>query len=167
MNPNKQPRHIIDLLFVILLFCVFTLSSIFLILIGANIYQKTTNDMNHNFNFRTSFAYVTEKIRQHDTADTLSYTTLDDTDILVLSESIDEKDYSTYIYVYDGWLLELLSEKDIPFNPQAGQKILKATSLSIDQPDPLDPSVLSITIDDNTHHKILITTGSKCDSKKE
>ena len=42
---EKQPKHIIDTLFVIALFSLFALSAIFLITIGANIYGRTVNNM--------------------------------------------------------------------------------------------------------------------------
>ena len=63
---KQEERHIIDILFVIGLFCIFALSTIFLISIGADIYGKTVSNTEINFNDRTSFAYVTEKIRQAD-----------------------------------------------------------------------------------------------------
>ena len=61
---QKQDKHIVDVLFVIGLFCIFALSSFFLISIGANIYRKTVAHMDENFNTRTSLSYVVEKIRQ-------------------------------------------------------------------------------------------------------
>lgn len=58
---EKQQRHIIDIFFVIALFCIFALSAIFLISIGADIYGKTVTNMENNFNTRTALAYVTER----------------------------------------------------------------------------------------------------------
>ena len=63
---EKQQRHIIDIFFVIALFCLFALSAIFLISIGADIYGKTVTNMEDNFNTRTALAYITEKVRQSD-----------------------------------------------------------------------------------------------------
>ena len=53
---KQEERHIIDILFVIGLFCIFALSTIFLISIGADIYGKTVSNTEINFNDRTSFA---------------------------------------------------------------------------------------------------------------
>ena len=69
---QKQDKHIVDVLFVIGLFCIFALSSFFLISIGANIYRKTVAHMDENFNTRTSLSYVVEKIRQADSEGAVS-----------------------------------------------------------------------------------------------
>ena len=61
---ERQQRHIIDILFVLALFGIFALSAIFLITIGANIYGKTMNNMERNFDTRTALAYITEKVRR-------------------------------------------------------------------------------------------------------
>ena len=63
---ERQQRHIIDVLFVLALFGIFALSAIFLITIGADIYGKTMNNMERNFDARTALAYITEKVRQSD-----------------------------------------------------------------------------------------------------
>ena len=41
MHKKANNQHMIDILFVLSLFCVFALSSVILILFGADIYKKT------------------------------------------------------------------------------------------------------------------------------
>ena len=121
---QKQDKHIIDVLFVIGLFCLFALSSIFLITIGANIYRKTVSHMNENFNTRTSLSYVTEKIRQADESGAISLGTLDGNPTLILSSKTDDTIYHTYIYEYQGMLKELLERSDVSLQASAGQDIM-------------------------------------------
>ena len=92
---QKRERHIIDILFVIALFCIFALSAIFLISVGADIYGKTVSHMEANFNSRTAFAYVTEKIRQSDQADGISLGEIDGRPALLLSRNLNGTDYIT------------------------------------------------------------------------
>ena len=66
MNKQTYQQHMIDILFVLSLFCVFAVSSALLILFGADIYKKTVQQMENNYSTRTSIAYITEKIRQSD-----------------------------------------------------------------------------------------------------
>ena len=63
MKKQLNHQHIIDFLFVLSLFCVFAVSSVLLILFGADIYNKTVQQMECNYSSRTSIAYITEKIR--------------------------------------------------------------------------------------------------------
>ena len=52
MNQRNENKHMVDVLFVIILFCVFAVSALILVMIGANVYKKTVNDMDSNFNSR-------------------------------------------------------------------------------------------------------------------
>ena len=76
MKGKQENHHIVDVLFVLALFCVFAVSALILLLIGANVYQKTVNDMDANYNGRTAVSYITEKIRQNDSDSAVSVGTL-------------------------------------------------------------------------------------------
>lgn len=132
---KRQENHIIDVLFVIALFCIFALSAVFLITIGANIYGKTVSHMESNFSSRTSFAYVTEKIRQADKNGAVSIGEFDGRPSLFITESLGETDYITYIYEYNGHLKELMVRKDTPLSPSAGQDIMEVSEFSLKKID--------------------------------
>ncbi len=121
---QKQDQHIVDVLFVIGLFCIFALSSIFLISVGANIYRKTVTHMNENFNTRTSLSYVVEKIRQADTEGVVSVGTFEGNPAVILSSEVNGTAYHTYIYEYQGMLKELMERNDTTLPASAGQDIL-------------------------------------------
>lgn len=122
MNSKQEKRHIVDVLFVLALFCVFAISALMLVSIGASVYQKTVNDMDYNYNSRTAFSYITEKIRQNDIADGVAIGTLQDRPSLILAQEIDGAIYETYLYEYDGYLTELF----IRSGQDLGRDILKA-----------------------------------------
>ena len=63
---GQRSSHIIDLLFVLSLFCVFTVCAFLVVSIGANVYRATAENMENTYSTRTALAYVTEKLRQHD-----------------------------------------------------------------------------------------------------
>lgn len=143
---HKQENHIIDILFVIALFCIFALSAVFLITIGANIYGKTVSHMESNFNGRTSFAYVTEKIRQADKSGAVSVGDLEGHPALLITDKQGDTEYITYIYEYEGYLKELLVRKDTPLGPFAGQDIMAVTEFTLNQ---INESLFSFTITAN------------------
>ena len=128
---EKYNRHIIDILFVIALFCIFAMSAVFLISIGADIYGKTVSNMDDNFNDRTAYAYVMEKIRQSDAEGSLSVGELQGSPALLISQVKDDTRYITYLYEYNGFLKELMVRSDVPLGPEAGQDIIAVSSFSL------------------------------------
>ncbi len=122
MNLKQENRHIVDVLFVLALFCVFAISALMLVMLGANVYQKTVNNMDDNYNSRTAFSYITEKIRQNDTSSAVSVGTLEGRPAILLSQEIDGKPFTTYLYEYDGYLTELFTGE----GTNLGSDILKA-----------------------------------------
>lgn len=140
---RQQEHHIIDILFVIALFCIFALSAVFLITVGANIYGKTVSHMEDNFNRRTSFAYVTEKIRQADENGAVSTGEFDGIRAVMITEDKNQTQYITYLYPYNGYLKELMVRKDTPLSPEAGQDILPITEFSFEE---ISDKLLAFTI---------------------
>lgn len=160
---TKQQNHTIDVLFVIALFCLFALSSIFLITIGANIYRKTIQQMDSNFNTRTTIAYITEKVHQADHDRQIHVTAFEGHPAIVLSSSLGETIYETYLYEYDGHLKELMMRKDLPLSASAGQDIVRIQSFDVEV---INDSLLSCTIlldDEETQQfYIAVHTGGLC-----
>ena len=132
----KQEKHfIVDILFVLALFGVFAVSALTLVTIGADVYQHTVTDMSVNYESRTAVSYITEKVRQNDTADNVFLTTLEDVPALCMVSQIEEDTYCTYLYLYDGHLKELFMRQDSSLGGQvlpAGTDIFKLDSLSMD-----------------------------------
>lgn len=158
--PSKYTtKHMIDILFVLVLFALFTLSTVILIIFGANIYQSTVNHMHSNYISRTNVSYITEKFRQADQYDGIAIGSIQDTPALTLLENINGETYVTYIYAYEGKIYELFARKDLEMYPDGGQPILDVNSFSIKQPKP-DLFYLSITTDNNTDYSFYLTAHS-------
>ncbi len=131
MDFKQKNRHMVDVLFVIALFCVFAICALMLVIIGSDVYRKTVRSMDQNYNTRTSFAYITEKIRQFDSEDAVSVGSLDGTDALVLTTTANDTAYSTYIYMYDGYLKELFTKSDTAISLESGQNILPLSDFTL------------------------------------
>ena len=131
MKQRQENNHIVDLLFVLGLFFVFTISALFLILIGSGVYKNTVDKMDRNFDTRTAFAYVTEKIRQSDISDSVSVEDFDGHQALVLKEVFDDVSYSTYLYEENGYLKELFAASDNTLTADAGQDILPVRGFQV------------------------------------
>lgn len=127
MNVKQEKNHIVDVLFVLALFVVFTLSALVLVILGANVYRQTVNYMDDNYTARTAYSYLTEKVRQNDFHGSVSIGELEGCTALVLTREIGGADYATYLYLHDGSLRELFMRQgsDIGSDPlSAGREIM-------------------------------------------
>lgn len=166
---NQEKHFIVDILFVLALFGVFTVSALMLVTIGSEVYRHTVDDMDNNYSSRISVAYITEKIRQNDTLVTatgvyseksIRLSTLGEEPALQMTQNIDGKDYCTYLYLHDGYLKELFTGLDSYIGPNmaaAGQNIMELASLDMEQ---VSDRLLSIqlTTPEGETHQIYIST---------
>ena len=136
MNTKSENNHVVDVIFVLALFAVFAVCALMLVSIGAGVYQKTVDDMNANYNSRTAYSYVAEKIRQNDEEGSIGISDMGGNPVLVLSETVDDKVYSTYLYAYEGYLRELFVSPDFKFDDNsvtAGQKLIPVKKFDLEQ----------------------------------
>ncbi len=134
LNPNKKDKHMIDSVFVICLMLLFVLCALSVIAIGATIYQKNVSSMANNNSHRIASAYITEKIRQSDINGSVRTRDLFGERVLVMSKEINGELYNTYIYDFDGKLMELMARNDLNVvYPQSGQKIMEVKSFDIEE----------------------------------
>lgn len=135
MNHRNQEKHfIVDILFVLALFGVFAVSALALVTIGADVYQHTVEDMGVNYESRTAVSYIMEKVRQNDTAGSISLTTLEDVPALRMLSRVEDETYCTYLYLYDGHLKELFMREDASLGGQvtpAGTDIMELKDLAL------------------------------------
>ncbi len=124
-------RHMVDLLFVITLFILFAVSSMAIVAIGADVYESSVESMEDNYTDRTAYQYLTEKLRQYDRDNRIEVASFGDSDALVLSESVYDTDYVTYIYLYDGYIRELVIKKGTDVPPSSGQTVIEAEAFNV------------------------------------
>lgn len=164
MPEKENGRHMIDILFVLSLFCVFAVSSVVLILFGADIYNKTVSSMNDNYASRTSVAYITEKIRQSDRFDSIR---IDDSlgyERLLMTRTIDGMEYATSLYEYDGYLYELFARTDIELPIDAGQQVIALTALEFAF---VSDNLLKVSFHDETNEKKELYIHLHCSQTQE
>lgn len=156
---TQRKHFLVDVLFVLALFGVFAVSALTLVTIGADVYQHTVQDMNYNYEARTAVAYITEKVRQNDVStesggNNACLTTLDNVPALMLTHTVDESQYCTYLYFHEGHLMELYIQKGFSFGGNtldAGTPVMDLKSLDMQQLTPQLFSIELTTTDDNSH----------------
>lgn len=133
MNPSRNQKHFIDVLFTLGLLCVFAASALAVVLIGAHVYKTTAADMDANYTTRTSLSYIAEKVRQHDESGSIFLGKVEDRDALIFLETIEDKEYATYIYEDEGYLKELFTQKEKEPKKSQGESILEVTDFTIQE----------------------------------
>lgn len=151
-----------DVLFVLALFVVFTLSALVLVILGASVYKQTVSYMDENYTARTAYSYLTEKVRQNDLYDSISIGQLEGTPALVLTREINGTNYATYLYLHDGSLRELFMRQgsDIGSDPlSAGQEILPLRDWTLQKAGE-HLLHIELTLEDDTQKELYISLRS-------
>ena len=127
---KKRPiQHQLNGLMALLLFGVFAACVLAVLLTGANAYRRLTQRDQEAYLRRTCVQYLATRVRQADSRDRVSVESFGGADALVLTET--DGSYTTRIYRYDGWLMELYAAADADMEPQDGEKVLELSSLRL------------------------------------
>ena len=165
MKKEKGHRHIIDMLFVVALLFLFAISALMLIALGSSIYRRSTRIMQENYDSRTAYAYITEKLRQYDAGGNISSSVFDGQTAIRIDSIIEDTAYVTYLYEYDGALMELFTRADagkIP--PEQGQKIMEIADFQV---VPRGDGILEISIELNDEETITFVTAQRSSEGKK
>lgn len=157
MEFGGEKKHMVDILFVLTLFFVFALSALTLVILGANIYKSTVDHMEESFTDRTSYAYITQKLRQNDEEGALSIGNIGGEEALIMTQEVNNTIYNTFIYSYDGYLCELLTRADMEMEPSAGTKIIRIEDLSFDE---ISPGLYNVDITTENSNSISLVLSS-------
>lgn len=130
MRRPSQRHHVIDFLFPIALFFLFTISAVVVVLLAGRIYQSSVENASRNDTARTALSYITEKVHQNDSADAVMLGTFDGCDSLILKQEYNGISYYTYIYPHDGVLKELFVKEGANATADSGKSILSIQDFS-------------------------------------
>lgn len=151
-----RSRRMTDILFTLALFCVFSVCALLVVVMGADVYHRGTEDMQQNFDSRTSLSYISTKLRQTDSAGSVTIGQLGDEPALILRETIDGMPYATWIYCHEGSLKEVFTLEENTPTPEMGQAIMALSALEMEL---LPQGVLKVTtVETNDHSDFLLYT---------
>lgn len=159
MHNKAESRHMIDILFVLTLFCVFAISALTLVTLGANIYQRTVDHMESNFESRTPYSYITQKIRQADQTDGISVGSVDELEAILINQKMGDTLYTTYLYEYEGYLCELFVRADQSLSANAGNRIIEVKSFEITE---LESNLFSLELTTIGGENLCMQISTRC-----
>ena len=130
MDNRKMVTHSMQGVFVFVLLGLFAVMSTLMVLLGAQMYRNTVDITTYNNQSRLLGAYVRSMVRAEDAEQCVAVETYGDVKTLALHEQIDDSDYVTWLYCYDGHLYEQFTGADRDFNPDAGTPICEAQAFT-------------------------------------
>ncbi|MCR5481676.1 MAG: DUF4860 domain-containing protein [Clostridia bacterium] len=136
-SSNGSGGSHVSLLFVILLFFMLALCTLFTILTGARGYENMQNRSETLYKEQTALAYISNKVRQNDSAGGVFIQHIDGENVLVLEQLYGTTMYHSYVF-YDrktGTLRELFCEKESELGPSNADEILECDPLSFSMPE--------------------------------
>ena len=165
MKIRKPTAHMFDVFFILALFCVFAASTWVAFAIGATVSRTATNNLDANFESRTATSYLTEKIRHNDRADAIHLTELDGAPCIALDAVYESVSYTTYLYVWDGYLCEYLARTSEDISPEYGEQILPVQEFTAEQ---ISDSLyrLTLTEEKSGTHTLYVTLRCSADENR-
>ena len=132
----------------LLLTCVFAVSMLLTLALGARVYQGVQGRVADSAAQRVGLSYITAKLHAADTADGAAAGAFGGQDAVLLYQEIEGVPYVTALYVADGALRELFCENLDDFLPEDGEAIQPAQALAVKQAGSL--LTLTLTESDGT-----------------
>lgn len=116
--------------------CVFGAALLMSLAVGAGVYRRVAERVERSAGDRVGLTYITARIHSFDESGLVRTGEFGGQDALYLLQEVDGLIYENILYVYDGWLRELLCEQGWELDPEDGRTISQARSLTIGQPSP-------------------------------
>ena len=133
----------VDTVFVLIIFCVFAISMLMVLMLGASIYKNMTEISRDGYDERTTLSYFWTKIKNNDEEGTIYIGDFQGQPALCFAEVYGDTTYNTMIYRYNGMLYELFAEQGMQFDPEDGTPVIDAEDLSFEA---LGDGLIMITI---------------------
>ena len=116
-------------------FALFAVCVLSVLLTGANVYQCLAQRDQDSYQRRTGTQYLATRVRQAEGPVTI--TDLQGTPALAFDQEEGGEIYTTWVYCYDGWLMELYAQPGSGMGPEDGAQVLPAEDLELSREDGL------------------------------
>ena len=116
----------VDTVFVLIIFCVFAISMLMVLMLGASIYKNMTVVSRDGYDERTTLSYFWTKLKNGDEEGRVYLGDFQGIPALCLAEVYGDTTYLTMIYKYQGKVCELFTEEGVQLDPDAGTPVTKS-----------------------------------------
>ena len=120
----------IDTIFVLIIFCIFALSVLAVLMLGATVYKNMSEITRDGQAERMFISYIWTKVKNRDDSGSVYIGTFAGLPALCFDEEYSGTKYRTVVYHYNGWAYELFSEVGLDFSPQDGIRVVEIDEFS-------------------------------------
>lgn len=125
----RAEQHGMQGVFVFVLLGLFALMSTLMVLLGAQMYRSAVSNASENNARRVLSAYLRSMVRAEDAFESVKIEDHDGVTAVALYEDIDDDSYVTWIYQYDGRVMEQFTSAGYDFDPEDGTPIVAAKAM--------------------------------------
>jgi len=161
MRKSIRGRRL-DTVFVLIIFCIFAMSVLMVLMLGADIYQNMTEISRDEQDERTVLSYIRTKVRSNDEHGMIYVGEFGGAPALLYDTHFDGMVFRTAIYHYDGWIYELFSEVSLGLLPADGTPIMPLESIYFES---IESGLIRVTA--GTKSLLLHTRSSNVDMSFE
>ena len=142
---KKIRRQKIDTVFVLIIFCVFAISVLMVLMLGASIYKNMSEISRDGYDERTVLAYFWTKVKNGDDAGNIYIGDFHGIPALCFDEVYTDSTYVTMIYHFNGQVYELFTEVgyELGLEPEDGESVMKVDNLRFEG---LDNGLIRVTV---------------------
>lgn len=148
-------RHHMDGLIALLLFGVFAACVLAVLLTGAGAYRRLVGRDRAAYERRTCVQYIATRVRQADQDGGIWLSDFGGNPALVLDQG---DGYTTQVYCFGGWLMELYAAEDAGLAPEDGDRLMEMDSLELSLEDGL--LTVEIGVPDGTRDTLRLSLRS-------
>ena len=156
---NKVKKHSMDIIFLMVLFLIFTFSAVSVLLMAVNSYRSVVYANEENANTRTAVAYVREQIRANDSSGNIDIADFDGTKAIKITK---EDGIILYMYNYDGYLMEMETKEGADVTPDFGNKIIEIRDMDFDW---INNQLIEVDVVDASNNQEVVKIGIKSSIK--
>lgn len=111
-------------LFITVLFAVLALFLLAALLVGTSVYRAANDARQDADEMRLGLSLIANSIRMNDATDAVGVADGPEGLALVLTEHLDNGDFETRLYAYQGSVVEEYTRPDAPFAPERAREIV-------------------------------------------
>lgn len=157
---RRNIQHSMQGVFVFVLLGLFAVMSTLMVLLGAQMYRNTVDHATANNEGRILGAYVRSMIRAQDAADMVVIQDLGGVKALGLRDILDDEEYCTWLYCYEGSLYEQFTDRtEDDLEPQGGTAICQAQSF---EPELGGDGLLTVRMVDGKGEPCVVQVALRC-----
>ena len=133
LNRSGSRSHSVCRLFTVVLLGLFLIFLLVMLLFSAQAYRTAIKGTQQNNNLYTASSYISVKFHQHDSSQSIFTDTVDGSPALCMTDTVNDQQYITYIYLKEQHLKELFTASGNTPSAQMGTNIASLSDFQIQQ----------------------------------